>query len=477
MRPAGTPVGSALGEPPADALQAAAGRLALSAYHAASPPVADQAEGGVKRVVFATRTASALVLSDELWQALLGGDLEQIPAEVLATLTEAELLVESGEDELERVLDRNRAASAGSRTYALVVQPTAFCQMGCVYCGQAHAKLKMGAELQDRLYGHVAERLASGRYDHLEVSWFGAEPLAALAAIKAISVRLQELARLRGCTFSASMTTNGLSLTSAVAEELVRDHGLRSVTITVDGMALQHDARRPLKNGRGTFDRIMANLTAVGTREDLLDLDIRVRTNVDRHNWESVPDLIRCLAERGLARRVQYYTVPVHSWGNDAQDRSLDPATYAARELEWLCLELKLGFKVGLLPALRPIVCIAVRPEGDVVDATGSLFNCTEVSYVPAYGSPNRFALGEVDGAEGPGQREVLGGFNDQIAERDLPCRTCAMLPVCGGACPKSWLEGHVPCPSSKENIGARLLLDFARSRLNLADGATAGSA
>jgi uncharacterized protein len=45
------------------------------------------------------------------------------------------------------------------------------------------------------------------------------------------------------------------------------------------------------------------------------------------------------------------------------------------------------------------------------------------------------------------------------------------MLPVCGGACPKAWLEGHRPCPSAKWNIESRLLLSYAASRIN-GDGA-----
>jgi uncharacterized protein len=449
---------------------ASPGRLKLSAYHCASPAVADGEDGSTKRVVFATRTATPLLLSEQLWQEVVADDVAQLPAEAIDTLVEAELLVPAGQDELAFVLARNRQAAADSRTYALVVQPTAYCQMGCVYCGQAHTKLKLAAELQERLFEHAAGRLASGRYDHVEVAWFGAEPLAALDSLRTTSLRLQEIAREHGCTYGASMTTNGLSLSLAVASELVHDHHLRSVTITLDGMAAEHDVRRPLKGGGATFEKVIDNLTGLG-RSDLA-LDIRVRTNVDRENAAAVPTLIRCLAQRGLAKRIQYYTVPVHSWGNDAQRRSLDHEDYARHELEWLCLQIELGFEVGLLPSLKPIVCIAARPEGDVVDATGGLFNCTEVSYVPAYGSPNRFAIGDLGTGEVPGRRPELGSFNDRIAEGRLPCASCVMLPVCGGACPKSWLEGHVPCPSAKDNIGDRLLLDFARSRIDEGVGA-----
>ena len=65
-----------------------------------------------------------------------------------------------------------------------------------------------------------------------------------------------------------------------------------------------------------------------------------------------------------------------------------------------------------------------------------------------------------------PGKRDRLGNFNERIRQGEYPCSTCRMLPVCGGACPKSWLEGIEPCPSAKSNVEQRLLLSYALSRL-----------
>jgi uncharacterized protein len=44
------------------------------------------------------------------------------------------------------------------------------------------------------------------------------------------------------------------------------------------------------------------------------------------------------------------------------------------------------------------------------------------------------------------------------------------MLPVCGGLCPKSWLEGTPACPSAKFNITERLMLQYALERGALGD-------
>jgi uncharacterized protein len=97
-----------------------------------------------------------------------------------------------------------------------------------------------------------------------------------------------------------------------------------------------------------------------------------------------------------------------------------------------------------------------------LTDALGNVFNCTEVSQVPAYGEPNKFALGTVD------ERTALAHvpfreFNDEIAKGEhSQCGACRMLPVCGGACPKQWSEGRVPCPPAKTNMPERLTLWYA---------------
>jgi uncharacterized protein len=50
------------------------------------------------------------------------------------------------------------------------------------------------------------------------------------------------------------------------------------------------------------------------------------------------------------------------------------------------------------------------------------------------------------------------------------------MLPVCGGMCPKSWVEGVPACPPAKFNIAERLMIRYAVERGAL-NGTTADAA
>jgi uncharacterized protein len=386
---------------------------------------------------------------------------------MLAELRDIELLVPADTDELATVLARQRAASAIDDRLTLIIQPTAACQLACGYCGQQHSRIHMSETHQDLFLDSAHRSLAVGRYRALRIGWFGAEPLAGLRAIRRLSPRLQALAAEFGCDYTSTITTNGLSLTDDMATELVMTHAVRFLTVTLDGLRDAHDARRPMKSGKPSFERILANLLRLCRRADL-DLDIDVRVNVDRRNADQVVPLLRLLAAAGVQDRIHFYVAPVHSWGNDAHERSLSPEEFANAEIAWFAEMARLGFRVSVVPGLTPVVCIAVKPDSAVVDATGALYNCTEVSYVPAYGTPNRFSIGHVETGTDPAARQILGDFHDRVAGGAYSCATCRMLPVCGGACPKQWLEGRAPCPSTKLNIEDRLLLSYALSRRNI---------
>lgn len=437
----------------------------LSRYHVVTPAFLDQVDQQCKRLVFATRTAELHLINDSGWRMIESGNLDHLPPDLLSALIAAELVVPYYEDELKAVLERNNHAVRNDDVFTMVIQPTAFCQLGCGYCGQEHTSKWLSPEHQNDLIKHIHLKLSSGSFQHLAISWFGAEPLSGLSVIRTLTPRLKQLAEECNCTYEASMTTNGLALTEKVAVELVKEHALRSVTISLDGTREFHDARRPTKNGTGTFDPIFSNVVALAGRQDL-DVEIKIRSNVDRRNCEAVIPLLKMLAGACIQKRIKFYVAPIHSWGNDAHKLSLTATEFAEQEMEWFGEMVRLGFGVGLLPTLQPVVCLAVRPHGTLIDATGTLFNCTEVSYVPAYGNPNRFAIGHVATGESGQNRNLLGDFNARVERGEYPCSTCRMLPVCGGACPKAWLEGHEPCPSAKTNIEDRLLLSYALTRI-----------
>lgn len=418
-------------------------------------------------VVFATRTASMFEVPFPVWQALRTGAFDDLPPLMKEELIRAEVLVPKDENELSVLLARNRDAISANPHLNYVIQPTAHCQLGCGYCGQTHERKNLAPASEDAILHDLHNRLDAGRFSELNLCWFGAEPLSGITQMRRMTPRLRRIAEEKGAEYRAAIITNGLALSRKVGRELVEQMGIVSITVSLDGTAAYHDRRRHTKAGKPTFNQILANLVALAETTADNPVEIKVRCNVDRENAPGVLPLMQCLHDEGLQNIVQFYTAPIHAWGNDAHLRSLDPGDYARMELSWFADMRRLGFQVPLVPKVQRVVCLAVQPEAALVDAHGTLFNCTEVSYVDSYGSPNRFAIGDVTGGEHGSVRDVLGTFNDQVEAGAFGCSRCPMLPVCGGACPKEWIEGRAPCPSFKQNMADRLLLAAAFDRLD----------
>ena len=75
------------------------------------------------------------------------------------------------------------------------------------------------------------------------------------------------------------MVSNGLALTPAVAQEVVRDLAVDRIEITLDGTAEYHNRRRATKAGAATFDAIFRNVADLATRPDLKVI-LTIRCNV-----------------------------------------------------------------------------------------------------------------------------------------------------------------------------------------------------
>lgn len=434
-------------------------QIKLTHYLVASPKFQD-VSGELQRILFATRTSQVMIVTEYAWHILTEGNFHLLSAEQIESLTAIKILVPADENELLSIVQRNKKSIEENERLYYVVQPTASCQLGCGYCGQVHSQKKLSVEHQEIISQRIRIMLMCGNYKALDIGWFGGEPLSGLSVIKDMSTKLMALANEFGCSYSAKMPTNGLQLNVETALLLYENCGFKSFEITIDGAQEYHDKRRHTKNNKPTFEKVFENLLAVARDERLKQVALIVRCNVDRANVEGVSPLIHFLAEHSLQNRVTFYVAPIHSWGNDAHLSSLSKEEFCEKELEWICELLELGFKINLIPPQKNVVCLAVNKHSELVDAYGNLFNCTEASYVPNYGSEYQF--GHLNGQSELGKKNYLGNFNDEVLQGSFDCNTCEMLPVCGGSCPKEWKEGRVPCPPSKLNMKTKLLLNHA---------------
>ena len=116
---------------------------------------------------------------------------------------------------------------------------------------------------------------------------------------------------------------------------------------------------------------------------------------------------------------------------------------------------------MAILPSdTQPIVCMAVQPDAEVIDAFGNVYNCTETPYVPVY-NDSEYLMGNIQFPPESihPKKDRLVTWNQDLSKGEFPCASCPILPICGGACPKQWHESISPCPSIKYNLKDRLLI------------------
>ena len=150
------------------------------------------------------------------------------------------------------------------------------CNLRCRYCfastGTFHGKrLLMPAEIGKKALDFLVARSGSRR--HLEVDFFGGEPMLNFPVVKELVAYGRELEKKHGKVFRFTITTNAYSLTDEDIDYFNRE--MSNVVLSVDGRKETHDAMRPTADGQGSWERAMANAKKVAAARKQQDYYVR----------------------------------------------------------------------------------------------------------------------------------------------------------------------------------------------------------
>jgi len=334
-------------------------------------------------------------------------------------------LIEAEKNELQVIRRHHRRGRKDTKDLWLTLAPTQDCNLRCIYCYQGrHLQISWTEAVEEAVYTFIEQRLRPGSL--LDVTWYGGEPLLALATILRFSKRLMALTRRRKVAWACDMITNGTLLTPMVAKKLM-EIDCREYQITLDGPKEINDRQRRMKNGKSSFDLVMQNLKAL----DLSDLSINIRVNVLKKTVDRAKELINLLAANGLQGKVSVSLAPVdavtkacHGMDKDC----LHPPEFADWHFQSLVLMEEKGFPTSSIPEPINIHCGADRENAFVIDWEGDVFKCWN-----DVGSSS-LRIGTV---LQPKEIVFRGTYWDQWDPfQNKTCRLCPLLPVCLGGCP-----------------------------------------
>lgn len=184
---------------------------------------------------------------------------------------------------------------SSGQTLPVTVVPQMHCNAACGYCIQNTATTEripsawMSEKTINEVVAFIEGRRIAGGCNDVSLTLFGGEPLLNPQRCYRILERTQHLSH-------ASIITNGVLLTSEVAQELA-SRRVRTIQVTFDGAQADHDSVRTLaSSGGGTYKTILDNLERIDNLPIFPGRQLRV--NVTRHNVSRLDQLIKDLACR-----------------------------------------------------------------------------------------------------------------------------------------------------------------------------------
>jgi uncharacterized protein len=310
------------------------------------------------------------------------------------------------------------------------------CNLGCTYCYAEGGSFggpprNMPWEVAEasvrRLIGDATAT------ERVNLAFLGGEPLVSRAVLRRATELAARLAGERGIPIGFSITTNGTLLTPEDGE-FFEQYGF-AVTISLDGVGTVHDALRPMKGGRGSYDRVIANVRPLLARQRRMQVSVRVtvtpanlglRTTLDhfvelgfysvgfspmlsaptRRDEMQSPDLDVLLRE-------------MIACGREFERRVATRESYPFANMMSALTEIHRGTH-------RPYPCGAGAGYFGV-SASGGLFTCHR------FVEDQAAAMGNAEqGVDRQRQRNWLA---ERMVDRQEPCRSCWARYLCGGGC------------------------------------------
>ena len=314
--------------------------------------------------------------------------------------------------------------------------PNYSCNFACTYCYQEDYQVTEKAltnEIIDSFFQYVHNEFAN-RKKYITI--FGGEPL--MNSPKQKEIISYFIQKANENNLELSIVTNGFALEEYI--DLLKTAKIREIQITLDGTETVHNSRRFLKNGAGTFTKIVSGIDACLKNS----IPVNLRIVADKENIDNLPELAQFIIDKGCTESAIFKTQIGRNYElhhcSSSPEKLFSRITLYEKLFELIKLYphilefYKPAFSIskflwenGELPEPLFDSCPACKTEW-AFDFTGNIYSCTATV-----------------GKEG----ESLGTFYPAVTHKteaieqwqmrdvtEIPeCKDCSVQLACGGGC------------------------------------------
>ncbi len=252
------------------------------------------------QVLFNSMSGSIFELDQRVTEIFKNNDLSLLSPEEIETLTLHQIIVKDESFQLETYNYGHNLQKYDSQMLSITWLTTWGCNLNCTYCFEGNlknSKIMSETEDIDRMLKFVKNKYINNKFKVLAVTLFGGEPMMNYKGIQYGLSLFRAFCEENHIQLVINMVSNGLLLNKDNVQFLI-DHGLSMIQITLDGPKELHDQKRIYSNGGGSYDRIIDRLEFLKKENNQLNIVIRI--NIDKENFEHAEILLKELELRGL---------------------------------------------------------------------------------------------------------------------------------------------------------------------------------
>ncbi|WP_302978953.1 radical SAM/SPASM domain-containing protein [Paraprevotella clara] len=335
-------------------------------------------------------------------------------AHFLSKMKEFGFVLDDEVDEFKKVVEAFTTYKQPD-TYNLMVMPTYNCNLSCWYCIQHHQNVNLTESDIQKIKEHIKAYLLDNKLKKFNLSWFGGEPLLKYNEVIDLTKFSFEFCKQNHICFESDITTNGILLTEKRIYEL-KNYGVKSFQITIDGCREKHNTIKRIKNV-STFDVVLKNILSIVKMTP--ESECILRLNYDENNLEPEKIIkdINELIPKEYRNKIVFLSRKI--WQKDERNINKKDITQLiedAKESQYVTNSSYTGL---CYVDYQHFNC--VFPNGNIGKCDNEILDNAQGHFTDNY---------EIEWEETPKFIEY-----NQFS-KDSPCSKCKHLPFCCGPCP-----------------------------------------